>query len=341
MSETVRFPRPGDPRGGRPRHSGPGAASVVGALVVAFLAALVTFPDVLGIDNRTPFVQLVAFRPQIAVGVLVIGALVVAARGRTWPAGVALVLVGVVAIVVVLPRAFADGAGAGKGRELSVLSVNTYLGKADEDALAGLIGARTPDVVVLPEAGGTLRRGLVGALDDDQGGSGYRSYVADASTDESPMTVLVRRSLGRPTVTVDREAEYPSLVVDIPDVGSDGVRVVATHPQSPKPGDTFAWQRDVAGLGRWCTTGEPTVVAGDLNSTLDHAELRDAIEGCTDSASAVGAGLTGTWPSWLPPVLGAQIDHVLVSGGPSATAVDVIDIEGSDHRGVLATVAVP
>jgi endonuclease/exonuclease/phosphatase (EEP) superfamily protein YafD len=79
-------------------------------------------------------------------------------------------------------------------------------------------------------------------------------------------------------------------------------------------------------------------VAGDLNATLDHAEFRDATAGCTDAASDVGEGLTGTWPSSAPRLLGVQIDHVLTAGGPRPREVEVVDVEGSDHRGVLARV---
>jgi endonuclease/exonuclease/phosphatase (EEP) superfamily protein YafD len=33
-----------------------------------------------------------------------------------------------------------------------------------------------------------------------------------------------------------------------------------------------------------------------------------------------------------------QIDHVLTAGGPRAREVEVLDVAGSDHRGVLARV---
>ncbi len=324
-----------DVRRRRPRPS-TGAIGV--GVGVGLAAALLTFPDRLGLDAGTPFVQLVAFRPQIAVGLLVVAALVLAGGRRARPAALALALVAVLGLAVVLPRASADTAASGPG-DLSVLTVNTFHGRADADGLAGLVRARDPDVVALPEAGGDLRRRLSAALDDDQGGAGYRSYVADAESDESPMTVFVKRSLGRPEVAADRETEFPSLVIDLDDVDGQPVRVVATHPQSPKPGDTFAWRRDVAALARWCDDGRPTVVAGDLNATLDHSELRAATAGCTDAASAVGDGLVGTWPANLPRVLGVQIDHVLLAGGPRAVGVDTIDIAGTDHRGVLARVA--
>jgi endonuclease/exonuclease/phosphatase (EEP) superfamily protein YafD len=335
--------RPSRPRRSLPRLPRAGAGAVGAALVLGIPAAVVTFSDLLGLDDRTPFVQTIAFRPQLAAGLTVFALLVGLLARRAWPVAAALGLIGVVGLAIVLPRAVGSSeAGATGGPELTVLTASAYLSRADPDALAALITSRTPDVVVLPEARGTLRDRLQQALVDTSGGeegtSGYRVFAADARRDDSPMTVFVRRELGRPTATPNRDTEFPSLILDFDDVDGQPVRVVATHPQSPKPGDTNAWSRDVAALSRWCTGERPTVVAGDLNATLDHAELRDAIDGCTDAASDVGEGLTGTWPSAAPRLLGVQIDHVLTSGGPAAREVEVVDVPGSDHRGVLARV---
>jgi len=311
--------------------------------VLGLGAVVVTFSDLLGIDHRTPFVQSIAFRPQLAAGLVALAVLAALGGRALRPTAVALGLVGVLGLAMVLPRAVGSSeTGATGGPELTVLTASAYLSRADPEALAQLVRSRNPDVVVLPEARGDLRERLQEAIVDESGGesgtSGYRVFAADARSDDSPMTVFVRRELGRPTVTPNRDTEFPSLVVDLADVDGRPVRVVATHPQSPKPGDTNAWRRDVAALSRWCTGERPTIVAGDLNATLDHAELREAIAGCTDAAEEVGEGLVGTWPSSVPRVLGVQIDHVLLSGGPRAREVEVVDVEGSDHRGVLARV---
>lgn len=320
-------------------RTGVSATAVTLAVVAGAGAAVVVFADRVGLDHRTPFVQLIAFRPQLAVAVVVL-AVLAAALGRVgWPVATALGLVGVLGLLAVLPRATGQADGA-PPPTLDVLTVNTYLGRADPAALADLVRRRAPAVVVLPESKTELRDALAAAL--GRAGEGrYRTLVADQSEDESPMTVLVDRSLGRPTVTVDRETEFPSIVVTLPPgrrdlPGRQGLRVVATHPQSPKPGDTRAWRRDIAALGRWCAGGPPTVIAGDLNATWDHAELRAAAAGCTDAASSVGEGLGGTWPSTVPAALGSQIDHVLLARGPQAAAVEFVDVPGSDHRGVLA-----
>jgi endonuclease/exonuclease/phosphatase (EEP) superfamily protein YafD len=326
---------------------------VIGALVVAGLAILVLFPEALGLDARSPFAQVVAFRPQLAVVAVALAALAglgaVSRRSGSDALLVALALglVGVVALVEVGARAAGSAPAVGTGgadsagSSLVVLSLNTYKGQADPDALADLVRDRDPDLVALPEARGDLRRRLASRLDDDQGGSGYRAYSADDTNDASGMTVFVRSSFGRPTVTQDRSATFPTIVVDLPRSApgvASGLRFVATHPRSPRPGGTGSWARDVSGLSRWCDAGRPTVVAGDMNSTEDQQAFADATASCSDAGSLTGDGLTGTWPSWLPGFLGAQIDHVLTAGGPRPTAFEVVPAAGTDHRAILARI---
>jgi endonuclease/exonuclease/phosphatase (EEP) superfamily protein YafD len=320
---------------------------------VAGIAIVVLFPEVLGLDARSPFAQVVAVRPQLAAVAVVLAALagLGAWTRRSGPnallVALALGLVAVVGLVTVGARATGSAPAVGTGGTASadgsvvVLSLNTYKGQADPDALADLVRDRSPDLVALPEARGDLRRRLASRLDDDQGGSGYRAYSADDTNDASGMTVFVRSSFGRPTVTQDRSGTFPTIVVDLPRSApgvASGLRFVAIHPRSPRPGGTGSWARDVAGLSRWCDAGRPTVVAGDMNSTEDHRVFADATAQCTDAGSATGDGLTGTWPSWLPGFLGAQIDHVLTAGGPRPTAFEVVPAAGTDHRAILARI---
>ena len=120
--------------------------------------------------------------------------------------------------------------------------------------------------------------------------------------------------------------------------------VLAVHPAPPT---LFAqWQADHRAILEVAERAEPDVIAGDLNATLDHAPLRalgDA--GYRDAAELANAGLAATWPvdggfpllSLLPPSV--AIDHVLVSDTWTVTATRTVDVPGSDHRAVLATVA--
>nr|WP_246326283.1 endonuclease/exonuclease/phosphatase family protein [Actinomycetospora corticicola] len=250
-------------------------------------------------------------------------------------------LVSGIGVADVAGRTVGSATVTGTSGGLVVLALNTYTGDADADDLAALIQARNPDLVSLPEARGDLRRRLDSRLDEGQGGTGYRSYSADDADDASGMTVFVRSSLGRPTVTQDRDGTYPAIVVDLPRSApgvASGLRFVADHPRSPKPGDTFGWVRDVGRLARWCDADRPTIIAGDMNATADHALFRSATADCTDAGSATGDGVTGTWPSWVPAFLGAQIDHVLVTGGPRPLGFEIAPVGGTDHRAVLARI---
>ena len=83
---------------------------VVLALLVVAAAAVGLLPDLLGLDGRSPFAQLAAFRPTLLAGVLVlaVGATVAAGvRKRGWTLAVGLLAVAAVGIVMVAPRALA------------------------------------------------------------------------------------------------------------------------------------------------------------------------------------------------------------------------------------------
>ena len=74
-----------------------------------------------------------------------------------------------------------------------------------------------------------------------------------------------------------------------------------------------AWRPGLQWLADRCA-GQNVIIAGDLNSTLDHYTGLGIDGGdlgrCHDAARATGDAAVGTWPAILPPLLGAPIDHV-------------------------------
>ena len=99
------------------------------------------------------------------------------------------------------------------------------------------------------------------------------------------------------------------------------------------------------------TTGENVVMAGDFNATADHFRIVDPTAGvaglgfgeCRNAGLLTGNGAVGTWPTRLPPLLGAPIDHVFVSPDITVTGMRVLteyDGAGSDHRPVVARIIV-
>jgi endonuclease/exonuclease/phosphatase (EEP) superfamily protein YafD len=84
----------------------------------------------------------------------------------------------------------------------------------------------------------------------------------------------------------------------------------------------------------------PLVVAGDFNAVNDHGPMqalqRAGLKSATDVA---GAGWLPTYPAnrLIPPLL--PIDHVLINEDLTATSVTSFAVSGTDHRGLLATIA--
>jgi endonuclease/exonuclease/phosphatase (EEP) superfamily protein YafD len=83
------------------------------------------------------------------------------------------------------------------------------------------------------------------------------------------------------------------------------------------------------------------IVTGDFNATLDMRPFRDLLsDGYRDAAEQSGAGRTPAFPadSWLPPMI--AIDHILTRHC-RATSLRTLEIPGSDHRGIVASVTIP
>jgi endonuclease/exonuclease/phosphatase (EEP) superfamily protein YafD len=307
----------------------------VTVLVVVVVTALVLLPDRLGLDRSVPFAVLAAFRPQLVV-VTALAALAMIAWRRVRVAGVAALLMCLVAGALVVPRAVASTVPAPHGLELTVLSFNVDEGRADVSTLAATIRRERPDVVVLPESADRFSALLGEAIPD----LGYRSSVAASPgvDDVDGTTVLTAPGLGPLGSRVISQGRSDPWL-ELTGGGLGAVRLVAVHVSAPVPRKIQSWPRELAQLRTWCGAGAgPAVVVGDFNATLDHRDFREGTRGCQDAGAATGEGLTGTWNAAWPSWSGVQIDHVLAGGGPQPTALRILDLPGSDHRALLARV---
>ena len=81
-------------------------------------------------------------------------------------------------------------------------------------------------------------------------------------------------------------------------------------------------------------------MAGDFNAVPDHGPMQRLRRiGLRSVSDVIGAGWLPTFPSGrrIPPLL--PIDHVLVNDRLTATSVTTFGVAGTDHRGILATLA--
>jgi endonuclease/exonuclease/phosphatase (EEP) superfamily protein YafD len=89
------------------------------------------------------------------------------------------------------------------------------------------------------------------------------------------------------------------------------------------------------------------MIVGDLNATMDHVPMRTLVGiGFEDAATQAHSQFQPTWPAAgqvsrlgiVVPSL-VPIDHVFVSSGLRALHTDSVTVQGTDHRALLALVA--
>lgn len=331
----------------RPGRPGPGIRTTLTVALATLGAAAIGLGDLVGLDRVLPFTVFVALRPPLAVlGVVVApGALAVRTvravrarrRGRTaprrwWPVGGPVLVVALVMLVLVAPRATAGAAPPTGGTPLRLLEFNVYEGRADPAALAAVIVRERPDLVVLPEAGPAFLARLAPRV------PGYRGWstAPPGAADVRGIVILASPRAGDVTPRrLDEPTRYPWAEVTGGVLGR--VRLVAVHLVSPVPRWVGFWPGELEDLRTWCAGPAPALVVGDLNASADHSPFRAGTAGCSDAAAERGVGLVPTWRSGWPPGVGPAIDHVLMRDGPQAASVEVLDLPGSDHRALLVT----
>lgn len=316
---------------------------VGGVLVVVLLmsAGVITAARVLD-PPVLLWVRLVAFTPYalllyLAALVLLVLAVV---HGRGWWRGIAAVLAALALVGAGTHAYWARGpflpTGALNVPDLQVMTTNLRLGRADTAAVVRLAEQNDVDVLVLEEVTPQALAGLQAAgIDDDF------SYTAGRPEPESRGTMVFSRSpLGRKQRL---DAGYGTYVVDVR-LPTGTVHLLAVHPQAPK-GSVDDWLSDQEVIrARADRLLGPTMIVGDLNATMDHASLRGLVDdGFEDAATQARSGWQPTWPSAgqvglagvpVPPLV--AIDHVLVRDGPRAMRTTTFEVDGTDHRALLA-----
>ncbi|GAA1583097.1 MULTISPECIES: endonuclease/exonuclease/phosphatase family protein [Kribbella] len=306
------------------------------SVLFLIIVALPLFPELFGLDELTPFTQVAAFRPQALAVVLVLALLMLVRRG--WR--IASALIGVLALsgaALTAPRQFSSARPAPAGaRVLTIMVANVLGGGARAADVAQLIRDRKPDLVSLPEAQADVREQIRALLQDQQ----YKGYTAQPSgAAPSATSVLVSPALGDVAFRSEPGTTFGNVVVTGGNLGA--ARLIAYHGYPPLPDAVTTWAHDLLKVREWCSQDPPTVIAGDYNATADHAEFRAALGGyCRSVGPSVGGGLQGTWPADQPAVLRTQIDHVVVTRQVEPEDFTTYPIHGTDHRAVVATVAV-
>lgn len=324
----------------------PGRPTVATAAAGALATTVVLLPEALGLDRTAPWPIVTAFRRRLALGTAAAAAVAAVRPGPWRGAGLGAGAVAAAAVALSTVRHRPHPGGTPVGEPMSVLGANVRIGRADPAALGALVRRERPDVVVLLEAGDRFRRSLTCEIDD----LGYRGWScapgraeveATGAGDHACTSVLAAPGLGDVTVrAVTRDTA--SGWIELTGGALGDTRFLAVHPAVLLPSRTHEWRRELMRLaGLVADDPRPTVVVGDLNSTLEHHALQPVLQVVRSASAEVGRAREGTWPGGRPRWLGVAIDHVLVSATVGVGSVEVLDVPGSDHRALLARLRRP
>ena len=216
---------------------------------------------------------------------------------------------------------------------LRVMTANVYLGQADGPALVEDIADAEIDLLVVPEITEDLladmeRAGLDEVLP-------YRA--GDAEGTGSATMMFATQPLDDPTPLDTRWGGWQVTMGDL--------TVLGVHPSSPV--DPGWWRRDHAEILAAARASDADLIVGDLNATIDHEPMRRLADaGFRSVTELANEGWQPTWPAYgvidvagleLPRVV--QIDHVLVGPRLAAVGSHTLAIPGTDHRALVAEVA--
>ncbi|MGP3986992.1 endonuclease/exonuclease/phosphatase family protein [Streptomyces sp. 3N207] len=317
-----------DARRGR-RHPVIAALSVLTLLVLTVTLAFRIGDE----DGPTPVPQLLAFLPWLLAPAWL--AALGAALSRRW-----LVLLWALAVLGGTgwflrpygPSAPADTAARPAKAQFRVLTANLKYGAATPD-LVKTVRRERPQIVSVQECDARCAV----ALRDPALREEYPHRIVTGGGGARGSALLSIYPL-RDRSEVRGRLSMPGAVAD---VHGERVALQVAHPMPPNPGSTAAWRVELDRLRAVAAArGKlPTLIAGDFNSSQDHAAFRAILKtGMHDAARMLGNSRTPTWPTRTTPVLGAQIDHVLLSEKLLPVDGEFLDLRGTDHRALLVNV---
>jgi endonuclease/exonuclease/phosphatase family metal-dependent hydrolase len=310
-------------------------------LVVAGLAVpalTLTVARAFDTDNGT-MIRIEAFTP-LAIPLYAALLVLLAAGAALWKVDrIPRVVAAVLALVGLgihawwfAPQVVGDNPGpADDADRITVMNANLYEGRAKAEEVVAAVRDNHVDILVLEEITPDLlaqmdAAGLAELLPDRVGEPDYM-VAGTMILANQPLTDHVRLR----TTFQGWEAKYGQLTV------------LGVHPVAPV--DPAGWRADHAAILKQAEADHADLIVGDMNATPDHDVMRKLDDaGYRDAGEVSNEGWQPTWPAnhvgvlpLLPPLV--RIDHVLIGDSMASLGTHTIDIEGTDHLALAATVA--
>jgi endonuclease/exonuclease/phosphatase family metal-dependent hydrolase len=230
------------------------------------------------------------------------------------------------------PQVVGDEPAPAAGAErITVMNANLYEGRAKADEVVDAVRDNDVDLLVLEE----ITPDLLAQMDAAGLAELLPERVGEPDYMVAGTMILANRQLTDHvrlrTTFQGWEAKYGTLTV------------LGVHPVAPV--DPAGWRADHAAILEQAEADHADLILGDMNATPDHDVMRRLDDaGFRDAGEVANEGWQPTWPAnhvgilpLLPPLV--RIDHVLVGESMASLGTHTVDIEGTDHLALVATVA--
>ena len=307
--------------------------AVLGLVALLRLVAWDSFQPLIVLDALTLFVYLPAW--IVAAGALI-------AR-RWWLAAAAVVIVAA-QLAFAVPEFAAAAPVPDWARHAPV--VRLFDANVDKNVnfpagYARAIEENRPDLITLEELEPSALQGMIasGVL------AGYPYRCAAPAWGATGLLIASRLRLAHCWVgTVPWQGQQMQYVVEATLYSPGGpVAVDLVHTLAPFPAYWREWSAALAAVDRSvrADASARVLMVGDFNATWGNRGFAALLhDGLTDGAAARGEAMDMTWPNGaiVPPFV--RIDHVLTGSRLAVTEITARPGFASDHRYLIATVAV-
>lgn len=301
---------------------GLGAAAVSVPLVLGFLAAL-----------HPGFDSLSHFRLHLAAALLAAGLLLLPFRGWRLNGAIAIALAIAATAVTLWPAWHAAPANAASdGPTYRLLQMNLRFDNPRPDEVIALLRRERPDIAMLEEVS-PMWVELLAATGEEF----PHRLICPPHSYIGSVAILSRHPFTGEAPACSR---YGSLALATVDFDGRAVEVAVLHLGWPWP---FGQDRQVPRLApALATLGDDAILAGDFNATPWSMTVRAiAAAGGLSLAPWIGPSyLDRRLPSWLRPLAGLPIDHVMEKGAVRVVGLHRLPEAGSDHLPVRVEWAV-
>jgi endonuclease/exonuclease/phosphatase (EEP) superfamily protein YafD len=317
------------------------ALRAVSWLIVAVLGLLALL-RLVAWDSILPLILLDALTPVIYLPAWVVAAGALIAR-RWWLAAAAVVIVAA-HVVFVMPELSAAApvpAWAQRAPVVRVLDVNVDMTPHFDAGYLRAIESDRPDLITLEEFTPTTLQSVTasGVLARFPYRCSAPAYGATGFLIASRL-----RLSGCHVRSVFVYGQWNPYMVEATLWSPGGpVALRLVHPIAPFPAYWREWSAALAAVGqsvRASGAGNMLMI-GDFNATWGNKGFAALLhDGLTDGAAARGKAIDMTWPNGalVPPF--ARIDHVLTGTRMAVTEIDASPGFGTDHRYLVAKVAI-